>query len=306
MPFLPLFERTGFDGLFGWARNATFSGHTTVGNRTCMLWVNAQRNSSICTDGDEPVLLQTPSETVFGSGVVQVLFQGPFRRAVDEWKLKVPDSCRAPTPACGPGAVEKMNIYLLHPEGQFDIAGQDVADVKGDAVFICMDGLWQLENYTLASVYELSVLQRFGQYSNCNFYPPVCYGGDTYHVGRQTPLGVGNLGSQCDDEAALRARIGTWYSLPAGGQCKNQDQIIGEDCSWRIEKRIKTIKVSCMTDAQHRLKEACSTSKPPFEDITKMMLDFYASDDPSKGGCPAVVVPEELDRPWLSSGVVVV
>merc|ERR1719401_1532543 len=110
----------------------------------------------------------------------------------------------------------------VDPEDNYNISGQDVADAKGDAVFLCTDKMmWTIGNYKYLSVFELSVLDTYAQYTN--FPPPGNrgFGGDGFHIGRETPVGVGQHGGQCDDDADLWKSLGIWYSLPQGGQCIN-------------------------------------------------------------------------------------
>merc|ERR1712216_688818 len=128
----------------------------------------------------------------------------------------------------------------------------------GDAVFLCSEkSMWTLGEYKMLSTFELSVVNRFTQYTN---YPPPGshgFGGDGFHVGRETPLTVGRHGGQCSDDADLWERLGIWYALPPGGQCINDRSQLGIDCTWRIERRVKTIRLDCLFH-QHKFLEKCA------------------------------------------------
>merc|ERR1712008_294697 len=103
----------------------------------------------------------------------------------------IPDVCdHLPPKPCGSGKIKKMSIYILHPRGKFNISGQDVANAQGDACYICSDfGMAESEGYALATMWELSVFESYGQYANCNYYdPPLCIGGDDFYVGGGAPM----------------------------------------------------------------------------------------------------------------------
>jgi hypothetical protein len=82
---------------------------------------------------------------------------------------------------------------------------------------------------------------HWGAYSLCNGYPGVCLGSELRAVGREASYGVKEQGGQClnnDD-------IGSWFSLPGGGECKDAADVVGVDCSWRVKRRTKTVSMKC-------------------------------------------------------------
>merc|ERR1712176_125016 len=217
-----------------------------------------------------------------------VMYFENFQISVDPSKFEVPAACQEEPKTCGSPLVEKKHIFVAHPEHNYNISGQDVADAKGDAVFLCTDKMmWSIGDYKLLSVFELNVVGTYSQYTN--FPPPGNrgFGGDGFHVGRQSPLGIGRHGGQCDDDADLWAQLGTWYSLPRGGQCTSDDHQLGINCTWRIERRLNTIEMDCLFHQQAFL-EKCSKAEAPFVDVTETLLKALASPDVSHGGCPSV------------------
>lgn len=281
-----------FDDFFGWIKHSQHVGHHVISNRTCDVYM-LERNI-LCIDGDEPLLLVIKWQ-LFPlprnlSGMTTIYFFGSFRRAVDATKLNPSASCGTLPAGCGSGNIETMNFYIFHPRNHFNISGQDVADARGDMSYVCADSLWQAEDYSLGSWYEVRVFQKFGQYANCNFYDPsVCIGGDRFYVGREAPYALGHGAGQCD--SSLASRLGTWYSLPVDGECSGNRTQLGKDCSWQIMRRVKTISMSCLWDKQHQLQNWCHA---PFAIATDIFLRAFASEDPAKGGCSHLEVPSAL------------
>merc|ERR1712019_82125 len=91
----------------------------------------------------------------------------------------------------------------------------------------------------------------------------------------------------CDDDADLWAQLGTWYSLPRGGQCISDDYHLGVNCTWRIERRLNTIKMDCLFH-QKAFLEKCNTASAPFAAVTETLLNALTSPDAAQGGCPSV------------------
>jgi len=286
----------GFPSLFeAFIRVANYSGKSEVSGVACDLWTVTipktaifQGNATLCVAGDKPLQLQTP---------IQRLTFHDFSSEVDRSKLVVPDACKSIPAPCGDGAISTMPVYVAHPRANYNISGQDVADAKGEAVFLCGDKLmWQTGGYNLISVFELSYVRKFSQYTN---YPPPGgkgFGGDQFHIGRETPLSVGKHWGQCDDDAHWHGRIGQWMSLPPAGQCIGSRQKLGEDCTWRISRRVVTIELSCLVD-ERSLGEQCIGAVAPFEQVQAKLQAALDFEDASKGGCPRVREPECASHP---------
>lgn len=48
--------------------------------------------------------------------------------------------CGIPSPGCPGGAATPLVAVVFHPAGNTNIAGQDVGDVLGDTMFLCLAG----------------------------------------------------------------------------------------------------------------------------------------------------------------------
>jgi len=221
-----------------------------------------------------------------------------FQRSADQTKLQIPSACTSgESRKCGSAKIAKKTIYVAHPTDNFNISGQDVADAKGDAVFLCTDKLmWTIGNYKYLSAFDLSVMDTYSQYTN--FPPPgnKGFGGDGYHVGRESAVGIGRHGGQCEDDADWRAKIGTWYSLPRGGQCLDAQDKLGENCTWRIDRRVNTIEMDCLFNKQGML-DKCNATMAPFDDVTNVLLKSLASEEITQGGCPSIKSPMCKEHP---------
>jgi hypothetical protein len=293
---------------FAWLAYANQNGTDTVTydgkSYTCDKWTfhyPGLGDCIACMYGDIPVYLSLSELEPFKhNGKMNFYnFQRQDQSVFDKYhSFQLPQSCDSTTQqTCGTGEIKKIRVYWSHPKDNYDISGQDVADMKGDAAFLCVDEeQWTIGDYSLLTEYEISVLDKFSQYTN---YPAGCppnskspcvhFGGDGFHVGRASVLNVGKRGGQCDDDAEWWNKVGIWYSMPPGGQCKT-GQTLGVDCTWRLESRLKTIDFECLFNQQHMV-EMCKTTKAPFDDVTELLKKALSSEENSKGGCPAVGEP---------------
>jgi hypothetical protein len=286
-----LFAQGGFPGLFGWLALANKTGLDTVDGVTCDVWSYAppppfnKFPTRACLHGDQPLYM------IRYQGNVQKMYFRDFQRSADRRKFSIPAACLQKPKTCGSNTIVQKTIYVAHPVNDYNITGQDVADARGDAVFLCIDeGMATLGNYSLLSAFELSLVDTYSEYTN--FPPPGTqgFGGDGFHVGRGTPLTIGRSGGQCDDDAELRARLGTWYSLPRIGQCLTEADELGVNCTWRIERRMKTIELGCVLK-KHGLLDRCEKAKAPFSEVLNILLKALASEDITRGGCQSTTAP---------------
>ena len=106
----------------------------------------------------------------------------------------------------------------------------------------------------------------FGQYQNCNGYPPKCAGSNNFlvgHSGAQNQGPVPNNG-QCSSNPL----VGEWYSLPVGGKCTGEARPHDGTCTWR-KHHIKTIDSKCLIE-QHGFKEVCAKdARAPFSAVSR-------------------------------------
>jgi hypothetical protein len=284
----------GFFAQFGWLALADHVGSTSVAGRICDLYnytVPAVASLSICLDGDEPIQMN-----ITQSSYSQVQTYRNFRRETDAATLAPPTICDGPPEACGSGNITKRTLYIFHPDNNFNMAGQDVADLLGDATFLCSDKfMWVAGGYSLFSAFEVSWLEKFGQYANCPPDPTSptgarCMGGDDFHIGRSTAFLMGDNQGQCDGDAPqFYERLGVWYSMPVNGECKD-GQELGKDCTWKVERRVKTLDMGCLFD-KFGLDKLCDNASAPFTNVALSLIKAIDSESTSEGGCPPVEPP---------------
>jgi len=273
MAFSSLFEIFTYYG--------QYNGTSEVLGQPCELW--ALKGTTLCMDGDKPLQLKSDSMNVT---------MLDFKPEVDRTLFKTPEACKSVPPPCGDGEIINQTVYVAHPPNLYNISGQDVADSKGDAVFLCLDSFMAGKGgYQLLSAFELSIVRNFSQYTN---YPPPGvhgFGGDGFHVGREAPLFTGTHWGQCEDDAYWHHRIGQWFSLPPHGQCTKGKMQLGRDCTWRIERRIATVEMKCLLEDRN-FTSKCTGAVAPFLEVEQTLLNAIASEDSTEGGCPRVREPE--------------
>ena len=146
-------------------------------------------------------------------------------------------------------------------------------------------------DYAWVSAWRVTVVPRWGQYQNCNGYPPVCLGASDFYVGHEAAQGLGlPAGGQCTENP----ETGEWWSLPAGGECAAGEVPGGGSCTWSAV-RTKTIDSKCLFTQQGFAAACRNESRAPFTEATAIFLQAFAEDDPSKGGCPALAGPAVVE-----------
>ena len=216
---------------FEWLENATYGGMMVVDGFDCDVWFDETHAAAFV--GDRPLQ--------YNFSVYTFTFLA-FEN--DDSSLPVFDTttCYDP-PICDEFQLPESEIvYLFHPKNNFDIGGQNVADLLGEASFLCESlaanqtgSLSGDAQYDWLTMWRLEFTNRsVGLYENCNGYdPPVCLGVNDALVGREAAMGIGKpLAGQCEPNKLT----GSWFSLP---QCD-------ENCPWTKMERVKTINGSCL------------------------------------------------------------
>lgn len=318
---LPMFGAQKFVDLFGWASNPQLSeyvGERTVAGRGCSLWrLRSNTSMSLCADGDQPVELNI-TLSISGIPASNTSYQFGSLTLGDQVPpslLEKPMICNEVAPPCESGrgkAADLLDAYVFHPGMSaidYNIEDQNIADLIGDAFFICGDKLNNASkatidhNYTLISRYTLEISSAFGQYGVCNGYPdttppgPVCFGGDLRLVGKEAPFFAGDGESRC----AAESKAGFWYSLPKAGHCpagqSPSTTAASTGCSWSIQKRLKTIQQSCLMET-HGYLDLCKkdfVEKTGFANSIAALRAAFASENLASGGCPDVGGPSDGD-----------
>ncbi|CAE7205074.1 CLEC16A [Symbiodinium sp. KB8] len=311
---LPMFGNQRFHDMFAWAANpalAEYVGPHVVAGHSCDLWRfrfgSKTLNQTLCADGNIPVELVISINNSSGTTVKKLLASYQFSQVtsqVDQTLLEKPSICDSLAPPCENGrdvGPVTVDAYVFHPgisAVDYNIEDQNVADLRGDALFICMDCLQNQSsfidhNYTRISRYTLQMSPAFGQYALCNGYPdtvppgPECLGGDPRLVGKEAPFFAGDGESRCSADSS----IGFWYGLPKAGHCSAGEVpkkgAWESGCTWSILKRHKTIKQTCLLNDHHYLTfcQADFKEGKGFPRSEAALLAAFSSEDPSKGGC---------------------
>lgn len=318
---LPMFGNQRFHDMFAWAANpalAEYVGPHVVAGHSCDLWRfrfgSKTLNQTLCADGNIPVELVISINNSSGTTVKKLLASYQFSQVtsqVDQTLLDKPSICDSLAPPCENGrdvGPVTVDAYVFHPgisAVDYNIEDQNVADLRGDALFICMDCLQNQSsfidhNYTRISRYTLQMSPAFGQYALCNGYPdtvppgPECLGGDPRLVGKEAPFFAGDGESRCSADSS----IGFWYGLPKAGHCSAGEVpkkgAWESGCTWSILKRHKTIKQTCLLNDHHYLTfcQADFKEGKGFPRSEAALLAAFSSEDPSKGGCADIGGPD--------------
>jgi len=293
-------------------------GPHVVAGHSCDLWRfrfgSKTLNQTLCADGNIPVELVISINNSSGTTVKKLLASYQFSQVtsqVDQTLLEKPSICDSLAPPCENGrdvGPVTVDAYVFHPgisAVDYNIEDQNVADLRGDALFICMDCLQNQSsfidhNYTRISRYTLQMSPAFGQYALCNGYPdtvppgPECLGGDPRLVGKEAPFFAGDGESRCSADSS----IGFWYGLPKAGHCSAGEVpkkgAWESGCTWSILKRHKTIKQTCLLNDHHYLTfcQADFKEGKGFPRSEAALLAAFSSEDPSKGGCADIGGPD--------------
>ena len=278
---VPFFGLQRFQDYFAWAVDpliSEYAGQHVVDGKVCALWRLKNKSMSLCADGNIPVELNISGVVPMGSGGSEKKFNTSYRfgplklgREVPEFLFQVPAVCRSLAPSCENARGQDpvvLNAYVFHPglsAADYNIEDQNVADLAGDALFICQDCLGNQSsvgdhNYSLISRYTLEVSPAYGQYAMCNGYPdtkppgPLCIGGDLRLVGKMAPFMAGDGEHRC----SAGSPTGFWYHLPKAGRCSGESRPTkdawAKGCTWSVLKRVKTIRQKCLVKERDFLK----------------------------------------------------
>ena len=206
-----------------------------------------------------------------------------------------PKQCSSTRPQ--PNAVKKM-VYVFHPQNDFNVSSQDVGSILGDTLFLCAEGkVGGGHSYEWVTNWEIDHIPNYGQYQNCNGYPPKCLGSENFWVGHEAAMGLGPASGDAGDGLAAgqcvdNPLVGEWYSLPAGGKCKAGQEPGDGTCSWRA-RRVKTIDSKCLFQPSYGFFDACVAQyRAPQTGAAKILRMAFDSDVAADGGCPALPGPE--------------
>jgi hypothetical protein len=291
-----------FNDLFSWVPFAQYGGQLAYGGQNVERWTfNSGPSSSELLVSDMGVPVRVVQNITVPSAVYNVSYEffsfvpslGDVEQVWDTFS-KAEYTSPMVCPAESPPAVTNVTMWIFHAKHVMDIYGQDLGNEAGDVVFVCQDvianqSLATDHGYEWLTQWEIELVPRWGQYQNCNGHPPQCIGNEDFWVGREHAeyMGLPASERQCGSSNEL---TGMWFSLPIGGQCKEGARPGDGSCTWRIARRVKTIEGKCLFEGRG-FKQACITEqRSPFPTATQLFKNAFATEDPKKGGCPALPV----------------
>lgn len=216
---------------------------------------------------------------------------------LDDQTFAISNACATnyPTPLCPYTGIQTLNLYRIHSAKEPNqIENRNAGDALGDLSFMCeKDGAAKFKD-ALVTHWRLETNASWGQYSYCFFADGhnKCSGGGM-HIGRESSwgLGAGALQGQCSDNDD----VGSWYALPADGECGPGEPIGTNGCTWTGAKAMRTVLASCIFN-DRRLTEVCAEERDhqPYRKAVEVLVQALASDDPSQGGCPDAAIRESI------------
>lgn len=299
-----------FSDLFSFLQVATYAGEVSFKGRLADRWIFELANTHLEAFIDKagmPLLL-TQAFDVKGVETYAVSYEFLNFRAGEKAPELWSDfnASHATNPVRCPASTDgtqTTDMFIFHPKDNFDIAGQDLADLGGDTAFVCLDvtlnqSHWTDHNYTWLTKWEIEHLPTWGQYANCNGYPSTCLGSETFYPGHEAAYYLGSESSETR-QCGKNEEMGEWYSLPIAGECKDGSAPSEGVCSWRRQRRVKTIDGKCLID-QHHFRDIClKDARAPFSSARKVFQAAFESDDIAKGGCPPIATLSDSEEVFV-------
>lgn len=206
------------------------------------------------------------------------------------------DACanRWPMPPCkatGTG-VEVVDMYRVRSSQEPNVlANRDLGDALGDMAFFC--ALAGIDETSIVTHWRVRANSSWGQYSYCLYQSGknVCYGTTGKLVGRESAIGMGKGAYQ--GQCSLNDVVGSWYSIPAEGECAEGAPIGSDGCTWS-GKALRSVGAGCILN-ERGLKQSCAVERghAPMLKSAAIFRAALASSDPAMGGCPDVEEEEE-------------
>merc|ERR1739848_111651 len=92
--------------------------------------------------------------------------------------------------------------------------------------------------------------------------------------------------------------------MPVAGRCKEGQELGEGSCSWKLERRVKTIDMACLFDNAHVIDQLCQNTSAPYTEVTLALLKALDSENPASGGCAAVEPPASCSANSGCAGLV--
>ncbi|CAE8622096.1 unnamed protein product [Polarella glacialis] len=214
--------------------------------------------------------------------------------ALSEETFALTTACASnyPTPPCSvPGSMQvtTLDLYRIRSASEPDeIQNRNTGDALGDMAFLCGEEAGKTYNGSVITHWRLTASTSWGQYAYCVYRSgqKVCAGGTDRLVGRESGFGLGSglLQGPCSENADC----GSWFSLPAAGQCRPGEAVGSPSgCTWGEAVALRSVAASCLF-AERLLAASCKREQghAPFAKSAAILVAALASSDPEKGGCP--------------------
>mmetsp|Transcript_32612 Transcript_32612/g.75782 ORF Transcript_32612/g.75782 Transcript_32612/m.75782 type:complete len:405 (-) Transcript_32612:135-1349(-) len=288
---------------FWWLPHSEFSGFSNIGGErcSCFRFLQQEVDGTMCFDrgglprflGHNPkASLLSVASGAFGSFFI---FSNVTAGTPADDAFAPSQACAAhfPLPLCPQSTndhdgVVKLNVYRIQgPHEPLELANRNSGDALGDMLFTCGTGTSGGAGRLIVR-YVVMANSSWGQFNQCQYdgVRNYCTGTFGREVGRGTPEGLGGKvrGGQCTDNLD----VGSWYSFPKEGQCRDGEPVGSHGCTWSA-RLARVVDARCVL--VHRgLLEACTQEQghPAFRNATAIFVKALASEDPSRGGCPSV------------------
>eukprot|EP00756_Hemistasia_phaeocysticola_P014538 Hpha_TRINITY_DN15343_c2_g16::TRINITY_DN15343_c2_g16_i1::g.88382::m.88382 len=289
----------GWNPMFAWVKGSSYGGERTYNGITVQVWKIQSPTANLTLLYDQATATPVRYEVRLTTPPTNVTMEySDFKRNVVDhslWEGFDKDAFYHPE-VCGlnettPAPVNKT-MFIFHPVHKFNISNQDLGDAIGDTFFVCLDlhtnkSSTVDHDYQWITQWEIELIPQWGQYLNCNDYPPVCSGANHWYVGHEAAEALGGAkAGQCSENPL----VGEWWSLPEGGRCAEGKRPGDGSCTWRIVQRTKTIDSTCLFKTQ-KYGDACiADERAPFPKASATFLAAFKTDDTTTGGCPPIKV----------------
>ncbi|CAE8712987.1 unnamed protein product [Polarella glacialis] len=283
--------------------HGTHMGSRVVEGTACEVWAaslpDGTRTEACIAEDGVPRELNSTANMMIGhttaafKGITSLRFNNVRFGALSEDTFAQTTACASkyPTPPCSVPRSTQMttlNLYRIRSASEPDeIQNRNVGDALGDMAFLCAEEAGKVYNGSVITHWRLTANTSWGQYAYCVYIDGenTCQGGTAQLVGRESGFGMGNgpLQGQCSENAER----GSWFSLPAAGQCGPGEAVGSRGCTWGGAVALRSIAASCLFE-ERLLAASCAREQghAPFTKSAAILEAALASSDPAKGGCP--------------------
>ncbi|CAE8654233.1 unnamed protein product [Polarella glacialis] len=284
----------------------THMGSSVVEGTACEVWTaslpDGTRTTACIAEDGVPRELNSTTNMLIGhitaafKGITSMRLKNVRVGALGEDTFAQTTACASnyPTPPCsdpGSSQVTTLDLYRIRSAKEPDeIQNRNTGDALGDMAFLCLTEAGKMYRGSVITHWRLTANTSWGQYAYCAYIggKNVCEGGTDRLMGRESGLGLGSgpLQGQCSENTDC----GSWFSLPAAGQCRPGETVGTSGCTWGGAVALRSIAASCLFE-QRRLAASCEREQghAPFAKSAAILEAALASSDPDKGGCPDAV-----------------